>query len=205
VLVGYDDMMRYIDDNSELEKAMNFFALAQDIAKDSLCKNAKCGAVVSCGDEYVSRASNGPPGGRVECSWCDQKDIRGTPTDKTCCVHAEDRAVKTALVSRGEVRDRQLYLPSSKLYFMRVSDKGDMTFANDPYCTICSKSVLDVGISEIFLSHEEGIVAYQTPFYNDLSMTFGGAKKTSRWGPYSAFRNYRRAKLELSKITEWKK
>lgn len=44
--------------------------------------------------------------------------------------------------------------------------------AGKPYCTICSKLALDVGIKEFALWHEEGITIYNTEEYNTLSYQY---------------------------------
>lgn len=44
--------------------------------------------------------------------------------------------------------------------------------AGKPYCTICSKMALDVGIAEFVLWHEEGITVYDTKEYNELSFQY---------------------------------
>ena len=55
---------------------------------------------------------------------------------------------------------------------MRLNSKGNKSFAKKPYCTICSKMALDLGIKEFVLSHEEGIKTYKTEEYNDLSYNY---------------------------------
>ena len=57
----------------------------------------------------------------------------------------------------------------SRLYFIRLGEFGDKIQAGDPYCTICSKMTLDVGISEFVLFRKEGICVYDSKEYNELS------------------------------------
>jgi deoxycytidylate deaminase len=87
-------------------------------------------------------------------------------TDKTCCVHAEQRAIMDALKSNSKK------LENSRLYFTRIDKKGNQKFAGEPYCTMCSKMTLDAGISEFVLYHKEGIAVYDAEEYNDLSFMF---------------------------------
>jgi hypothetical protein len=47
-----------------------------------------------------------------------------------------------------------------------------MEKSGKPYCTICSKSALDIGIKEFVLWHEDGICAYDTAEYNLLSFDY---------------------------------
>ena len=86
-------------------------------------------------------------------------------TDKTCCVHAEQRAIINALNNGESVK-------GSTLYFVRVNEKGEMIFSEKPYCTICSKMALDVGIKKFALWHEDGICVYGIEEYNDLSFAY---------------------------------
>jgi len=87
-------------------------------------------------------------------------------TDKTCCVHAEQRAIMDAL------RNNPSKIEGSRLYFMRLDKDNNTTKAGKPYCTICSKMSLDVGIKEFTLWHENGIGIYNTDEYNTLSFEY---------------------------------
>jgi hypothetical protein len=62
----------------------------------------------------------------------------------------------------------------SRLYFMRLDEEDNLTRAGKPYCTICSKMSLDVGIQEFVLWHEDGICVYDTDEYNLLSYKYKG-------------------------------
>ena len=63
-------------------------------------------------------------------------------------------------------------LIGSRLYFIRLNDNGTPSRAGEPYCTICSKIVLDAGISEFFLWKKEGVCVYDTKKYNSLSYNY---------------------------------
>ena len=69
-------------------------------------------------------------------------------------------------------------IAGSRLYFIRLDSDGTLSKtgvqSGKPYCTICSKMSLDVGIREFVLKHEEGICAYDTAEYNLLSFEFKG-------------------------------
>ena len=60
-------------------------------------------------------------------------------------------------------------LSGSRLYFIRLDDNGTSSRAGKPYCTICSKMALDVGIAEFVLWHDKGVCVYDTEEYNALS------------------------------------
>jgi hypothetical protein len=63
-------------------------------------------------------------------------------------------------------------LIGSRLYFIRLDENDQISFAGKPYCTICSKMALDTGIKEFVLYHSEGICIYDTEEYNDLSFGY---------------------------------
>lgn len=138
-------------------------------ARQATCKRRKCGSVVvSAEGEVIGRGWNGPPA-HDECQRrCDRKaELHPAFTsDKTCCVHAEWRAIFDAL------RNAPDRVTGSTLYFAACDEKGDHVFAGDPYCTICSKIALDVGVRWFGLWHETGIRLYDTREYHDLSFAW---------------------------------
>ncbi|HSU72706.1 MAG TPA: hypothetical protein VLJ21_02565 [Candidatus Binatia bacterium] len=132
------------------------------IAKHSCCLRAKCGAVVVKNGNVIGQGWNSPPG-NVCVQKCLKDDLPNKfKSDKTCCIHAEDRAVRDALARAPDE------IKGSQLFFIRL-DRGAMQKAGKPYCTMCSKLALDVGIKEFVLLHENGITAYSSEEYNTLS------------------------------------
>ena len=85
-------------------------------------------------------------------------------TDKTCCIHAEQRAIIDTLTNKENIE-------GSDLYFTSV-DKKNIVYSENPYCTICSKLALDIGIKNFILWHKEGIRAYDAEEYNNLSFNY---------------------------------
>ena len=160
--------MKYLS-GKEKEEAKNFMDLAAIVANGSSCLRTKCGSVIVKDIEVIGYGFNSPPGNKrlEKCLKDDLPD--GFKSDKTCCIHAEERAIMLALR-----KDPQgITLLGSRLYFIRLDEKGEKTFAGRPYCTICSKMALDVGISEFTLWHEEGICVYGTEEYNKISVEYG--------------------------------
>jgi len=92
----------------------------------------------------------------------------GFRSDRTCCVHAEQRAISDALAGHGPIE------AGSTIFFVRISEDGATKVSGAPYCTICSKMVLDVGIDEFVLLHTEGPTAYGALEYNELSFAHAG-------------------------------
>ena len=150
----------------ELVGAKSAFKLCIQEAMKSPCFRAKSGSVIVKSGALLGQGFNGPPTG-VTLERCLKDDLPSDfKSDKTCCVHAEQRAIMDALSRNPEL------LPGSRLYFLRLDQKNIMQLAGKPYCTICTKMALDVGISEFVLWHHEGIAVYDPVEYNELSFAF---------------------------------
>lgn len=149
------------------EENMKYILRAAKIAKESTCLRSKCGSVIVKDGEIIGEGYNSPAGSVRRCS-CDKDSLHKKVTDKTCCVHAEQRAIFDALSNNSDK------IKGSILYFIRLNSNGEISFAGRPYCTICSKSALDVGIEEFVLLHENGLTAYGTEEYNRISYEFNG-------------------------------
>lgn len=136
-------------------------------AEKSSCARRRCGSVIAdVGGEIVGRGHNSPPGGGPARCHVEKSSYHEKVTDKTCCVHAEQRAVADALSRNPEK------MKGSMLFFASVDERGDPVPAGRPYCTICSKTALDVGIKEFVLFEERGLVSYETDEYDELSRSF---------------------------------
>ena len=122
--------------------------------------------------EIIGQGFNSPPQNlesQRRCH-CDKAQYHKKVTDKTCCIHAEQRAILDALKFASDK------LIGSDLYFIRLDPEGKPAKSGNPYCTICSKMALEVGIKTFNLWHPEGIVAYDTEEYNILSYQYQGEK-----------------------------
>ncbi len=164
--------MRYLSGDEE-KKALKYIVKATKVAKNATCKRSKCGCVIVQLDEIIGSGFNSPPRdieSQRRC-FCSKGSYNKKVTDKTCCIHVEQRAMMNALQKNPNK------LPGSRLYFIRLDDKEAPKRAGDPYCTICSKMALDVGISEFILWHNEGVCVYETKEYNVLSFQFGKNKE----------------------------
>jgi deoxycytidylate deaminase len=161
--------MKYLSGEEE-KKALEYLIKASDSAKLSTCLRSKCGSIIVKSDKIIGTGFNSPPGNfenqkRCECS---KEDYNKKVTDKTCCIHAEQRAIFDALRRNPEK------IIGSSLYFTRIDEWRNLKISGKPYCTICSKMALDVGISEFILFHKEGVCVYSTEEYNNLSFNFDG-------------------------------
>jgi len=152
----------------ELKNHINFIEEAVKVAKQSSCERAKCGSVIVKENEIIGQGFNSPPNNLESQKRCNNNkdNYHKKVTDKTCCIHAEQRAIMNALKTNPEK------LKNSKLYFIRLNENNEKEYAGNPYCTICSKMALDTGIKEFILMHKDGIKIYKTDEYNSLSYNY---------------------------------
>lgn len=141
-------------------------------ARGASCLSARCGsAIVSRRGRIIGRGSNGPAGDGKSRT-CLQRDWRTADKplyDRTCCIHAEWRAINDAM------RHHSSALRGSTLYFMRVDSNGAWTRAGDPYCTVCSRLILEAGISNVVLWQDHGPRSFSAEDYNRLSYCYYAA------------------------------
>jgi len=157
--------MRILSGEEETNAA-TYFDAAIKTALSAKCHRSKCGSVIVKNNEIIGTGYNSPPLDRVS-DRCKKDSLPPDfKSDKTCCVHAEQRAIMDAL------RRNPDNLIGSRIYFIRLDENGKMQKAGEPYCTICSKMALDAGIAEFVLWHEKGICVYDTDEYNTLSFRF---------------------------------
>ncbi|MDD4353273.1 MAG: deaminase [Candidatus Nanoarchaeia archaeon] len=154
--------------NAEEKAAIEYLMKAADIALNATCERSKCGSIIVKDNEIIGRGYNSPAGeleSQRRCNYS-KDEYHKKVTDKTCCVHAEQRAIMNAL------RNNPDKLKGSRLYFIRLDENDKPSRAGKPYCTICSKMALDSGIKEFVLWHEEGVCVYSTEEYNLLSYKY---------------------------------
>lgn len=136
------------------------------VAKKATCHRSKCGSLIIAADgQIIGEGYNSMPCNAVEDCFKDGLD----PTfksDKTCCVHAEQRAIMDAV---KRFPDK---ITGSILLFIRLDEQDNPKHSGNPYCTICSKLALDAGISRFLLWHKEGWTSYDTKFYNECSFQY---------------------------------
>ncbi|EKE25549.1 MAG: hypothetical protein ACD_5C00123G0001 [uncultured bacterium] len=138
----------------------------------STCQRAKCGAIIVKDGQVIGKGSNSFPGNdERQCRCSNSKDDYDKKvTDKTCCVHAEQRAVMDALKNNADK------LEGSRLYFARFHSDGEGSLLGGErqlYCTICTKMMYDVGIAEFILPHRDGICVYPKDEYLNNSYDYG--------------------------------
>ncbi len=154
--------------DAEEKEAMKYIDIAAKLAINATCDRSKCGSIIVKDGEIIGQGINSPPANilsqkRCSCSK-DSYDVK--ITDKTCCIHAEQRAIMDALKHHSQK------IFGSRIYFIRLDKHDKKIEAGNPYCTMCSKMALDTGIKEFVLWHNSGITVYDTEEYNDLSFQY---------------------------------
>lgn len=160
--------MRILEAKSKSE-ALNYLRLAEKEARRSTCENARNGAVIVRQGRVIGRGFNSPPLNKKEFRTClDEYPIpkEKVKFDRTCCVHAEWRAVMDAL------QNHTRSIRGSKLYHVRLDEKGRVVKMDKPFCTTCSRIILDSGVKEFVTWHKKGVISYPAGEFNRLSYKF---------------------------------
>tara|TARA_B100000745_G_scaffold58094_1_gene34434 strand:- start:25809 stop:26294 length:486 start_codon:yes stop_codon:yes gene_type:complete len=159
--------MKYLK-GAEERRASAYMEQAALIASAATCTRARCGSIIVKNNHVIGAGFNSPPGEFESHRYCDKEKqtYEEKITDKTCCIHAEQRAIMDALHTNPNE------LTGARIYFTRVDAHGHILKSGKPYCTICSKMSLDVGLAEFVLWHENGICVYDTQEYDQLSHEF---------------------------------
>ncbi len=159
--------MKYLSGESEKE-AINWMYEATRVAEGALCLKAKCGTVIVNNGEVIGKGYNAPPIDDIKNRTCldEHQSFKKPDFDRTCCMHAEWRAIIDALKNNPDK------IVGSSLYFSRVGEGGEVKKSGQPYCTVCSRFALDTGIRHFLLWQEEGVADYLTDEYNKLSYDF---------------------------------
>jgi deoxycytidylate deaminase len=159
--------MKFLKGTEELQGKRYMGEAAREAMK-SLCINpdSRCGSVIVKNRDIIGRGFNAPPG-RKPLEKCFKDDLPvDIKSDRTCCIHAEQKAIMNALTDYPEK------IKDSVIYFIRLDDDNHLIKSGKPYCTICSKMAMDSGIGEFVLWHDEGLCSYETEEYNRLSFQY---------------------------------
>mgnify|MGYP003393084718 CR=1 FL=1 len=161
--------MNYLVGKS-LEEAKVWMAEASEIAKHSKCHKKHSGSVIVKDGKIIGKGYSGPALDNESTRTCDDDDKYDYGTkprfDRTCCIHAEWRALIEALMTSSQK------VSGSIMYYCSVDDSGMISKSGKPYCTVCSRLILECGVSEFVLWHEDGICSYRAEEYNELSYSY---------------------------------
>lgn len=158
--------MRTLEDR-EAQEAEMWIDKTAEVASRSLCRRALCGSIIVKDGELLAEGFNSPPRNRDEYRTClNEYDIpAGFRHDRTCCIHAEQRAIENALKAGKDVA-------GSRIYFVAIDREGNKIMATEMKCTICSRAVLDAGISEFAFYTAEGVRVYEPAEVDALSYEY---------------------------------
>ena len=164
--------MQYVN-GQEQKEAEQWMNEAAGEARKALCLRSKCGTVIVRDGVVIGRGYNAPPLDKEEHRTCldEYRSVDKKNFDRTCCIHAEWRAIIDTLKTNSRK------IVGSRLYFIRVDGEGNIKKSGKPYCTVCSRLALDVGIERFLLWNAEGICSYPTDEYNRLSYDYFEPKK----------------------------
>lgn len=156
--------MRFITEENERVVAEKFIEAAKATAQKATCQRAQCGAIIVSDNEIIGVGFNSPAGNDEQERRCQVKknEYDEKVTDKTCCVHAEQRAIMDAL---RRYPDR---VKGSKLYFSRFYPDGQQRLLGGDiqlYCSLCAKMMYDTGVAEFILPHQNGISSFERDEY----------------------------------------
>lgn len=148
--------------------AKSYFSIAADVAKNATCERSKCWCIIVNDWAIIWKWYNSPVRdleSQRRCT-CDKNSYDRKVTDKTCCIHAEQRAIIDALKNNSEL------IEWSHLYFIRLDQEWNISKSWEPYCTMCSKFALETWVKYFYLRKNEWIVQYDTEEYNLLSYKY---------------------------------
>jgi deoxycytidylate deaminase len=157
---------------TEAEEALRFFDETVKVAAQSGCLRGHGGSVIVKNGAVIARGFNSPPRNNPGYRTClNEYDIpAGFRHDRTCCIHAEQRAIAEAVKN-------QVDMAGARIYFAHIDDNHQIIPATSLKCTICSRAVLDAGITEFALFCPDGIRVYDTVDFNRQSYEYKTPKK----------------------------
>ena len=160
----YNKTMRRVE-GEEFLAIKPYFEMAANVASGATCLRAKCGSVIIKNSIVIGEGFNSPALDHEDQRLCEaEMDTSSKPKyDKTCCIHAEWRAVLDACKTNANK------LTGAVLYFMRIDESGAFTDAGDPFCTVCSRLTMEAGVAEFALYNDNGADIYPLDEYNKKS------------------------------------
>lgn len=156
--------MKFLSGKSK-DEAAKYIEIAAKMAVKSLCLRSRCGAIIVKSGKIIGRGYNSPPRHNPKYRTClnEYKILSGFRHDRTCCMHAEQRAVEDA------IRKNSRLILGSRVYFARLVKNNQIEKGKDIKCTICSRTMLDKGVKEFIMLHEKGVVLYPLAELDRLS------------------------------------
>ncbi|HTY39638.1 MAG TPA: hypothetical protein VMC43_00915 [Candidatus Paceibacterota bacterium] len=163
--------MKILKDEEE-KKALEWLNKAVEVAKQSLCQRAHYGSIIEKDGAELSEGFNSPPQNDEHYRTCaNEYEIpTGFRHDRTCCIHAEQRAIQNGYKAGKDLR-------GAKIYLVTVDEAGNKVPTADLKCTICSRAVLDAGIKEFVYYFADGVRSYDPEEVHKLSFEYKTPRK----------------------------
>ncbi|RJO60064.1 hypothetical protein C4544_06905 [candidate division WS5 bacterium] len=151
--------MRILE-GKELKEADLFFEKAAELSRKSICHVSKIGVVLVKSGKVIGEAFNGPL--KKSCNPCLLDMIeRQVKTELCLAMHAEERAVLDALEKGHDTN-------GADIYSVRV-DEGKIVPYKNGLCASCGRVFLESGVKNVIIPKEEGVTAYDTEEFYDIS------------------------------------
>lgn len=155
--------MRYLF-GEEVKEAEKYTQIAAEEAKKSTCKKSQRGATIVKKYNVIGVGFNKVTDEKY-CNPCIREDIRDNSRVELCSAnHAEQLAILDALRKGND-------LGGSRLYHAKIKD-GEIIPSDDVSCTVCSRLILESGISEFVLLQTSGFALYSSEELNRLSFEY---------------------------------
>ena len=155
--------MRYLTEE-ESKQAEKFILEAVKEAEKSRCKKSKRGVVIVKDGDIIGRGHNKVTIEKF-CNPCIRENIKDNSKVELCsALHAEQVAILDAF-KHGK------NLEGSRMFHIKVKN-GDIMPSEDISCTVCSRIILEAGISEFVLFHKNGFGLYSAEEFNEKSFEF---------------------------------
>jgi len=144
--------------DSRISKNQYYIDIAEVVYKRSTCLRRKFGAVIVKNNEIIATGYNGAPRGVTSCMengycWREKHNIpHGTQYEKCFTVHAEANAIISA--ARKDMIASTLYLAGENI---------DGTLCTALPCILCTRLILNAGISKFIFRQSTGSIAIEWP------------------------------------------
>jgi dCMP deaminase len=117
-----------------------FMSIAQVVASRSNCVKRKVAAIIVKDRRIISTGYNGTPRGTRNCNEggcprCNNLAASGTALDECLCSHGEENAITQAA-------------------YHGTSLKGTVLYSTFSPCLLCTKMIINAGITEVVYNHE---------------------------------------------------
>jgi dCMP deaminase len=155
--------MRYLTEE-ESKEAEKHILVAVEEAKKSTCKKSQRGAVIVKNGEIIGKGHNKVTIEEL-CDTCIREHITDNSRVELCsALHAEQLAILDALKKGKD-------LEGSRIFHIKVKN-GKIKPSEDVSCTVCSRLVLEAGISEFVLLNKKGLALYSAEEFNRKSFEY---------------------------------